>query len=70
MFWSSGYGRDLGGFPRYSVTGSEAMGENDLMIRSVELSDDATFQCQILPFEDHPGLRASAVLDVLSEYYL
>ncbi|KAK2152414.1 hypothetical protein LSH36_329g02058 [Paralvinella palmiformis] len=60
-----GYGRDLGGFPRYSVTGSEAMGENDLMIRSVELSDDATFQCQILPFEDHPGLRASAVLDVL-----
>ena len=55
------------GFPRYTITGSEPMGENDLMVRSVELSDDGIFQCQVLPHEIHPGIRASAYLSVLSE---
>jgi hypothetical protein len=58
------------GFPRYAITGSEAMGENDLMIRSIELSDDGTFQCQVLPIEEHGSLRASAYLSVLSKYII
>ena len=50
------------------MTGSEEIGENDLMIRSVELSDDGSYECQVLPFGDQPGLRASAILTVLSKY--
>ncbi|XP_075462255.1 kin of IRRE-like protein 2 [Ascaphus truei] len=38
--------RDLPGWSRYSVTGDPALGEHNLHIEGVELSDDAIYECQ------------------------
>ncbi|KAM9734182.1 kin of IRRE-like protein 3 isoform 1-T1 [Menidia menidia] len=41
-----GVGRDLSGYPRYTVTGDHGSGEHHLRIQRVELMDDAVFECQ------------------------
>ncbi|XP_049582483.1 kin of IRRE-like protein 3 isoform X2 [Syngnathus scovelli] len=41
-----GVGRDLSGYPRYTVIGDHGSGEHHLRIQRVELMDDAMFECQ------------------------
>ncbi|XP_047248176.1 kin of IRRE-like protein 3 isoform X2 [Girardinichthys multiradiatus] len=41
-----GVGRDLSGYPRYTVIGDHGSGEHHLRIQRVELMDDAVFECQ------------------------
>ncbi|XP_055370297.1 kin of IRRE-like protein 3 isoform X10 [Betta splendens] len=41
-----GVGRDLSGYPRYTVIGDHSSGEHHLRIQRVELMDDAVFECQ------------------------
>ncbi|XP_013870524.1 kin of IRRE-like protein 3 isoform X5 [Austrofundulus limnaeus] len=41
-----GVGRDLAGYPRYTVIGDHVSGEHHLRIQRVELMDDAVFECQ------------------------
>lgn len=41
-----GIGRDLSGYPRYTVIGDHGSGEHHLRIQRVELMDDAVFECQ------------------------
>ncbi|KAK2846995.1 hypothetical protein Q5P01_009994 [Channa striata] len=41
-----GVGRDLSGYPRYTVIGDHSSGEHHLRIQRVELMDDAMFECQ------------------------
>ncbi|XP_035242065.1 kin of IRRE-like protein 3 isoform X9 [Anguilla anguilla] len=43
-----GVGRDLSGYPRYSVVGDHGSGEHHLRIQRVELTDDAVFECQAI----------------------
>uniref|UniRef100_A0A3B3T8X3 Kirre like nephrin family adhesion molecule 3 n=1 Tax=Paramormyrops kingsleyae TaxID=1676925 RepID=A0A3B3T8X3_9TELE len=43
-----GVGRDLSGYPRYSVIGDHGSGEHHLRIQRVELMDDAVFECQAI----------------------
>ncbi|KAM4743283.1 kin of IRRE-like protein 3 isoform 7-T7 [Anableps anableps] len=43
-----GVGRDLSGYPRYTVTGDHGLGEHDLRIQRVELMDNAVFECQAI----------------------
>ncbi|CAH2318283.1 kin of IRRE 2 [Pelobates cultripes] len=38
--------RDLPGWSRYSIIGDPALGEHNLHIESVELNDDAIYECQ------------------------
>ncbi len=49
------------------MVGSEELGEHDLMITDVQLEDDAEYECQVLPAEGNPGIRATARLTVLSK---
>ncbi|XP_044058763.1 kin of IRRE-like protein 3 isoform X7 [Siniperca chuatsi] len=41
-----GVGRDLSGYPRYTVIGDHGAGQHHLRIQRVELMDDAVFECQ------------------------
>ncbi|CAL8360822.1 unnamed protein product [Merluccius merluccius] len=43
-----GVGRDLSGYPRYTVIGDHNTGEHHLRIQRVELMDDAMFECQAI----------------------
>ncbi|XP_041427232.1 kin of IRRE-like protein 3 isoform X3 [Xenopus laevis] len=43
-----GVGRDLSGYPRYSVGGDHLSGEHNLMIQRAELQDDAMYECQAI----------------------
>ena len=59
--------RDIPGFPRYKLIGSVELGEYNLMISRVSLSDDAEYQCQVTPADGDEALMGSAHLHVLSE---
>lgn len=60
-----GIDRDLSGFPRYSMVGSDDEGDFSLQIGSVSLEDDATFQCQVGAVDGVKGIRSrSAPLTV------
>ncbi|KAM6946453.1 kin of IRRE-like protein 3 isoform 1-T1 [Aplochiton taeniatus] len=43
-----GVGRDLSGYPRYTVIGDHSSGEHHLRIQRVDLTDDAVFECQAI----------------------
>ncbi|XP_066463354.1 kin of IRRE-like protein 3 isoform X1 [Eleutherodactylus coqui] len=43
-----GVGRDLSGYPRYSVEGDHSSGEHHLKIQRAELQDDALYECQAI----------------------
>ncbi|XP_075741795.1 irregular chiasm C-roughest protein-like [Rhipicephalus microplus] len=65
-----GSDRDLSGFPRYSMVGSDDEGDFSLQIGSVSLEDDATFQCQVGAVEGVKGIRSrSAPLTVFGEFF-
>ena len=63
----SGSERDIPGFPRYELIGGVELGEYNLMISRVSLTDDAEYQCQVMPAGGDPALMGSAHLHVLSE---
>uniref|UniRef100_W8AUB9 Irregular chiasm C-roughest protein n=2 Tax=Ceratitis capitata TaxID=7213 RepID=W8AUB9_CERCA len=62
-----GTSRDLGGFERYSMIGSDEEGDYSLDIYPVMLDDDARYQCQVSPGpEGQPPIRSTfATLTVL-----
>ena len=64
----SGSERDIPGFPRYELIGGVDLGEYNLMISRVSLTDDAEYQCQVMPAGGDPALMGSAHLHVLSEF--
>ncbi|CAM9119075.1 unnamed protein product, partial [Lampetra fluviatilis] len=58
--------RDMPGFPRYSMGGTQASGQFNLQIESVELEDDGWFQCQAgRSPSSHPIASPTAWLSVL-----
>ncbi|KAJ6639043.1 Irregular chiasm C-roughest protein [Pseudolycoriella hygida] len=50
--------RNLSAFERYSMIGNDEDGDFSLKIESVNLDDDAKFQCQVSPSEGQPGIRS------------
>ncbi|XP_017054844.1 LOW QUALITY PROTEIN: irregular chiasm C-roughest protein [Drosophila ficusphila] len=62
-----GTSRDLSGFERYAMVGSDEEGDYSLDIYPVMLDDDARYQCQVSPGpEAQPAIRSSfAALTVL-----
>ncbi|XP_031716653.1 kin of IRRE-like protein 3 isoform X9 [Anarrhichthys ocellatus] len=52
-----GVGRDLAGYPRYTVIGDHGSGEHHLRIQRVELMDDSMFECQAVQaaMRSHPA---------------
>ena len=65
----TGYDRNLPGFPRYQVLGSDDTGEYSLKINNVSLSDDAVFECQVGPGLNNRPIRASARLNVMRKWF-
>ncbi|XP_066254546.1 irregular chiasm C-roughest protein [Euwallacea similis] len=59
--------RNLSGFERYSMVGSDEEGDYSLDIYPVMLEDDAKYQCQVSPGpQGQPGIRSNfATLTVL-----
>ena len=47
LFRSTGYDRNVPGFPRYSIFGDEKDGVHNLRIENARLEDDGEFQCQV-----------------------
>ena len=54
--------RELVGYPRYSMTGSDEEGEYSLQIRDVRLEDEARFQCQVGAADGVRGIRSRDAL--------
>ncbi|KAH8291690.1 hypothetical protein KR018_005604, partial [Drosophila ironensis] len=55
-----GTSRDLGGFERYAMVGSDEEGDYSLDIYPVMLDDDAKYQCQVSPGpEGQPSIRST-----------
>ncbi|GBL80895.1 Irregular chiasm C-roughest protein [Araneus ventricosus] len=53
-----GSDRELRGFPRYTMVGSDDEGDFSLQINSVTLEDDAMFQCQVGASDGVAGIRS------------
>ena len=53
-----GTNRNLSGFPRYQMIGTDDEGDYSLQISSVALEDDAVFQCQVGAVEGVSGIRS------------
>ncbi|GFT44014.1 irregular chiasm C-roughest protein [Nephila pilipes] len=53
-----GSDRELRGYPRYTMVGSDDEGDFSLQISSVTLEDDAMFQCQVLAADGVDGIRS------------
>ncbi|XP_071037623.1 irregular chiasm C-roughest protein isoform X2 [Parasteatoda tepidariorum] len=53
-----GSDRELKGFPRYTMVGSDDEGDFSLQIGSVTLEDDALFQCQVGAADGVNGIRS------------
>ena len=47
MTVSTGYNRELPGFPRYSVLGTDESGVFNLQILNATLEDEAEYECQV-----------------------
>ncbi|XP_059140108.1 irregular chiasm C-roughest protein-like isoform X2 [Physella acuta] len=57
-----GIDRELEGFERYSMVGSERRGEYNLLIRNVSIDDEDRYECQVSTSNRYPqGLRSSPV---------
>ncbi|XP_068220982.1 irregular chiasm C-roughest protein-like [Palaemon carinicauda] len=52
--------RDLFGFSRYAMIGSDDEGDFSLRIHPVLLEDDALYQCQVSAGDQVPGIRSGA----------
>ncbi|ELU18151.1 hypothetical protein CAPTEDRAFT_147714 [Capitella teleta] len=64
-----GFDRTIPMSPRYRITGSEPLGESDLLILNSDLEDDGEFQCQVGPNAGDPPLLGQAQLSVLSKHH-
>ena len=64
----TGYYRELPGFGRYEVLGSDKSGVFNLQINNASLADEAVYECQVGPNGTNKPIRASAKLNVLREY--
>jgi hypothetical protein len=47
LFFGTGYNRELPGFPRYSVVGTDESGVFNLQILNATLEDEAEYECQV-----------------------
>ncbi len=47
LFLGAGYNRELPGFPRYSVVGTDESGVFNLQILNATLEDEAEYECQV-----------------------
>ncbi|RXM97891.1 Kin of IRRE-like protein 3 [Acipenser ruthenus] len=63
-----GVGRDLSGYPRYSVVGDHSAGEHHLKIQRVELMDDAIYECQAIQAAMRSRPARLTVLGVLAMF--
>jgi len=59
-----GYDRDLPGFDRYAVLGTDEAGTYNLEVSNATLVDAAKFECQVGPGRGNPPIRANARLTV------
>jgi hypothetical protein len=69
IVWSSlfvGFDPRIPGYDRYSVI-SNSVDEFNLNIVNTQLSDDGTFECQVMPTDGNPPLRTTAVLTILGK---
>lgn len=64
----SGYDRSIPGIPRYRVLGSEDTGQFSLEINNVNITDDASYECQVGPANYNKPIRAAARLNVLRKH--
>jgi len=60
-----GYYRELPGFSRYSVLGSDESGVFNLQIINATLEDESVYECQVGPNGTNKPIRANAKLNVL-----
>lgn len=61
-----GHERDLAGYPRYQMIGTNDEGDYSLYIRSATLEDDAVFQCQVGGMPSVKSIRSrTATINVL-----
>ncbi|XP_069972968.1 nephrin-like [Penaeus vannamei] len=60
-----GFERHVPGYPRYQYTGDPELGEHNLVIKSVTLTEDGEYQCQVGPTNDNPPIWAAANVTVL-----
>ena len=67
-FHFSGYDRDLPGFPRYRVLGTDSSGVFNLQISNATLKDDARYECQVGPSRNERPIRAWAQLSVMCKF--
>ena len=61
----TGYYRELPGFGRYAVLGTDESGVFNLQITNASLADEAVYECQVGPNGTNKPIRASAKLNVL-----
>ena len=70
MFFFSGYFRELPGFGRYAVLGTDDSGVFNLQINNATLGDEAVYECQVGPNGTNKPIRASARLNVLCKFII
>lgn len=68
LFLRPGFERHVPGYPRYQYTGDPEVGEHNLVIKGVTLTEDGEYQCQVGPTNDNPPIWAAANVTVLREY--
>ncbi|CAK9303766.1 unnamed protein product [Gordionus sp. m RMFG-2023] len=61
-----GSNREIPRFPTYSMVGREEDGNFSLLVKNVSLTDEAIYECQVLPVKmiSDTGLRAKAKLSI------
>jgi hypothetical protein len=65
----TGYNRELPGFPRYSVVGTDESGVFNLQILNATLEDEAEYECQVGPNGTNKAIRENSRLNVLCKLY-
>ena len=65
-----GYFRELPGFGRYAVLGTDDSGVFNLQINNATLGDEAVYECQVGPNGTNKPIRASARLNVLCKFIM
>merc|ERR1712235_179109 len=65
-----GYFRELPGFGRYAVLGTDESGVFNLQINNATLGDEAVYECQVGPNGTNKPIRASAKLNVLCKFII
>jgi len=61
----TGFSRSIPGYSRYRMIGNDSLNEFHLEIVNSTLSDEAEYQCQVLPAVNDTALIATAHLTVI-----